>query len=306
VGNPSLKKDLVIKIASKIKEYPNIFGDILTNGTLFDEEFVKKIIEIRWNEITISINSSSESLDDFLKGMKGAHAKILNGLKLFDIWKKKLNCSFPKLAFHIVITKYNFNDICNVVKLAALYNVKKVDVFLVNDRLGRPGSFCIPPEKYDEFIDELKRAENIAISNNIEFTRQFTDENLKKYLNLSPEMHVTNHFKTMQMDVEPMSKVFDERKKCNLLSNALCVIPFNQLVINATGYAYVCPLSFPKYEVMEIIDDKNALEIWYGEKFNRLRALLLYSFPPECSDCDLTMIHKSQVIRERGNENQPH
>jgi MoaA/NifB/PqqE/SkfB family radical SAM enzyme len=126
-GEPLLKKNLVVKIVSLIKQF-NIICDIDTNGTLFDEKFVKKIVKLKLDRIRISINSTDEKTEDFLKGENGSFKKMIKGLKLINKWKRKFNSSSPTLKFNILLTKYNWENIPNMIKLADKYKVDEIEI----------------------------------------------------------------------------------------------------------------------------------------------------------------------------------
>lgn len=77
-GEPLLRKDLfrVAKISKELG-FPN---SIITNGTLITRENARKIIQ-HFDHISVSIDSSSESENDLMRG-KGSFQKALEGIRL--------------------------------------------------------------------------------------------------------------------------------------------------------------------------------------------------------------------------------
>ena len=47
-GEPTVRTDLCRQVMERIKEY-GMFGDIITNGTLLDEDWARRLVEIGWD-----------------------------------------------------------------------------------------------------------------------------------------------------------------------------------------------------------------------------------------------------------------
>jgi MoaA/NifB/PqqE/SkfB family radical SAM enzyme len=204
----------------------------------------------------------------------------------------------------MVITKYNFDDIQNMVRLAVQRRVSAVNVRLVIEPAGkgRPGHLCLPSQKYDELVRELRRAEKLAQTHGIIFRKDFSEEDLRAYLNL----RLANDVKSLHIERE-----LDERLLLQALNGdvaqiigrfAACTFPFYELHINANGYAACCGTFASGGDVnLDIVDsvlEKNLSQIWYGKKLNHLRVLtLLHLFPPRCADCNLNLVTMSRRFR---------
>ncbi|MDI6826358.1 MAG: radical SAM protein [Candidatus Aenigmarchaeota archaeon] len=302
-GEPLLKPDVVISMASIIKQHASIRGEIITNGTLFDKEIVKKLISLKWDLISISINASTESLDDFLRGRNGTYEKTIEGLEIFVKFKRKFNSPFPHLKFNVVITKHNYNDVQNMVNFAAEYNAS-IQVRLVNEQPGSGRPLCIPAENYEEFKKELKNAENLAHSKHVDFYKDFTEKDVKYYLNLERSGDVKGIISGNQLSER---EVMEALKNGKIHDIAVCTFPFTEINVFANGYAAPCggffqgvPEEYPEsdLEIIESVEGKSLREIWYGEKFNRMRALmLLHHFPRACLACNVNFINVSRIFR---------
>ena len=72
---------------------------------------------------------------------------------------------------------------------------------------------------------------------------------------------------------------------------AFCQRPFQKLIISVEGKAGLCEHDFYFEEVMGNINKENLKDIWYSEKFRRVRKVLVEgnrSIIPLCSKCDFS------------------
>lgn len=285
-GEPLLKKKLFLAAAKEIKKH-NIRGRLVTNGALFDEEVVRKLIEIKWDFVSLSVNAYTQELDDFLRGKKGLHILVLNGLKLFNEWKNKLESKLPILDFHMVITKYNFKEVCNIIRMANQWNVSEISIHLVDEPDKEAGHFSVSHKNYNELIREVKKAEKLAKSKGIIFHKHFSEQNFEKRLNL--EENVKSLHLRKEVDETFLLKAFNKYSSETIFKCVFCTVPFNELFVHANGYASCCGCfaSMGKGPFNESVLDKSLRNVWYGEKFNNLRALmLLHHSPARCQTCN--------------------
>jgi MoaA/NifB/PqqE/SkfB family radical SAM enzyme len=307
-GEPLLKSDLVVSMTSIIKKHPSIRGEIITNGTLFNEKIVKYLISLKWDLVSISINSSNKDLDDFIRRKKGAYEKTMEGIKLFNEQKEKLNSPFPHLKFNVVITKYNFLDIQNMVKLAAKYK-GSIQIRLVNEQPDSGKPLCLSPKKYNDFTRNIKKAEKLAISKGVDFYKDFTERDVKYYLNLEKGKDIKSIISSRHLDKKQILKAIKDDKINKVISEvAVCSFPFTEINIFANGYASPCGGFFAglpegyvesDLKVIESVNKKSLKNIWYGEKFNYMRALmLLHRFPRACLACNVNFINVSRIFRD--------
>lgn len=102
-GEPLLEMDLMFEIAQRsIQIFKNIdiSFDIVTNGTLLTEKNVRKLKQIPWGNIQVTLDGPKEIHDQFrmYKNGNGSYQKILNNLAICQ--KQKLpiliNCNISK------------------------------------------------------------------------------------------------------------------------------------------------------------------------------------------------------------------
>jgi MoaA/NifB/PqqE/SkfB family radical SAM enzyme len=116
-GEPLCRLETTLAIMVEIKKH-NLNGSLTTNGTLFTEKMIRKLVMIGWDEIRFSIDGPDAKTHDYLRGVQGAFNSAIESIKLFASLKKKLNQTKPKIYITPVITSQNFNKICEMIELA--------------------------------------------------------------------------------------------------------------------------------------------------------------------------------------------
>jgi MoaA/NifB/PqqE/SkfB family radical SAM enzyme len=113
-GEPLCRKNTVIGIMKIAKDY-GLNGRIITNGTLFLQRDIERIVKLGWDNITFSIDGIGKT-HDFLRGKK-CFKKCIKNIRKIEEFKKKSGSKLPSLGINMVLTKYNFNEILKMVKL---------------------------------------------------------------------------------------------------------------------------------------------------------------------------------------------
>ena len=72
-GEPTLKQDILVELIEDIKTN-SVYNvcEIITNGTLLTEENIKRLVELRLDNVIISIDSHKKETHDYLRNSKGA------------------------------------------------------------------------------------------------------------------------------------------------------------------------------------------------------------------------------------------
>jgi MoaA/NifB/PqqE/SkfB family radical SAM enzyme len=314
-GEPMIKKELVVKMVEKIKQY-NIHCEIVTNGTLFDEKTVRKLVESRLDNIGISINAASPKLADYLYGKKDSYRKTIKSMEILKKLKRKMKSEVPIVANTIVVTKYNYLEIPKMVKQAFEYDVRTVNVRWVSEPYckGKPGPLTMPPEKYEEFVNAFEEAKQLAKKFNINLVSDFTLEDLRRYLQLdknedNKQLFAKNNPREEKNEESILEFIQDENAYEKLCKIGICTFPFYELFIDANGYASGCGTLASaggiEENVAEDVLEKNIEEIWYGERLNHLRVhMLLREFFKTCESCNIINIVKmSREWKEKYEKN---
>ncbi|UCG02150.1 MAG: radical SAM protein [Candidatus Heimdallarchaeota archaeon] len=111
-GEPLIRDDFyeIAKRTSKRR----LLCTLSTNGTMIDQTVAKDIADTGVTGISISLDSYSSSFHDELRGVKGAHAKALQGIEV---------CSeidqFKELIIAVTLTNRNIKEIPDLIELAS-------------------------------------------------------------------------------------------------------------------------------------------------------------------------------------------
>jgi radical SAM protein with 4Fe4S-binding SPASM domain len=231
-GEPMMRAKLVMRMMEKIKEY-GISGNLITNGTLFTKDRILKIVSFEWDEICVSLHGSSQKLDNFIRGGNGFE-KSIDTLGKFVKYKRKYQSKKPSISLWFVITKFNYRDIENFVKLGI-----KLGVDTINFRMVQGSGY------------------KTLLPTNAQLYK--IEKNLKE---------IRKKFSSIK--IETMFSF--EHKVCDG-NNFTCLVPFHEMVIFADGRVSPCCnfIGVDDNNIVDNIMNKHLIEIWNGKIFNRFR-----------------------------------
>ncbi len=104
-GEVFLRKD-VLEIVSYIRD-KGFGSSITTNGFYIDEKKAKEIVQSRLNGIFLSMDGFKEETHDYLRGIKGSYAKVMNAIDLLDQYRG--SNKEDRLSIGITMTLMNKN-----------------------------------------------------------------------------------------------------------------------------------------------------------------------------------------------------
>ncbi len=268
-GEPFLRKDL-IELMEYIKN-KDIRGYIVTNGYFLDKQNIKRIINMGWDEISFSFDSSDSETHDYLRQKKGSYAKIMKAINFFNEEKKKQNKDEPKLFVNYLVTNLNHDKIKDLVELCKKLGIEEINLMhmLVSSKYGKKLEL-----NNKQYLILLKHLKDASI--------------------LSRKYKIKNNF----YEISEFYKNIFNKKSQGI--KQICFEPFWHLVIGTSGYAVPCNMSldnciFPKNEFAENIKKKSLEKIWFGKKFENFRkgVLDLENKNSLCQECCSNIIIKS-------------
>ncbi|MEM7825960.1 MAG: radical SAM protein, partial [Candidatus Aenigmatarchaeota archaeon] len=158
-GEPLFFTEDALTIMKKIKKSGK-YGELITNGTFFQEEVARELVEMEWDKIYISLDSPNQRTNDFLRGK--CYQKIIEGVKNLVKWKKKLQTKKPSLYFHSVICNKNYKQIPGLMKLTRKLNLEGVCLNALNIWKPEIDKLKLNEKEKIELKKILKRSEKIA------------------------------------------------------------------------------------------------------------------------------------------------
>jgi radical SAM protein with 4Fe4S-binding SPASM domain len=257
-GEPLLRAKLLLEILN-IGKNRKIKTSVITNGTLVTKSLAKEIVESGCDEWRESIHATTPKLDEFLRG-KNMLFQSFNGIKYISEWKRKLNSDLPEIAIWMTLTKFNIQCIEAMIKKAASLGVNSIFLRMVNPPNWKDVYPTLAQRK--RLVNKIKENELLANRVGIKFSYAFLPE-----------------------DILPRKS----NEKISNGNNFTCLVPFHEMVIFADGRVAPCCNFIKKDEnsvVIENVRNKSLKEIWFGEKFENLRAAVSKGiFLEKCSEC---------------------
>ena len=265
-GEPFIRKD-IIQLMNLVKKY-GMKGTITTNSTLIKKSYVERIVEMKWDEIKFSLDGSSPKINDHIRG-NDTFRKVIKCINMFHEIKKKNSSSYPSLRLCFTITKTNFTDIPNYIKLAKRLGINDISFSTL---------FEWEPNK--KFWIEKKQKEKLI-------------KVLKKSLEISEKEGIkTNLEPTIKFGVW-------EHSEPNF-----CFAPWYMLFINASHEAMMCCTLASLYQ-NKLGKVRSLKEVWFGERMKKLRERMKKKiFFKECKRClpDFTQLFNELYVKvERWN-----
>ena len=270
-GEPTLRFELLIKILELLSKNRIKVG-VITNGTMVNYKYAKKIVENSPNDWRTSICSPIKKTDSFLRG-KDLLTKTFKGLEYIVKWRKKLKSGErPQVKVWMVLTNYNISHIPLMIKKASKIGVDCVCLRMVNP----PNSWLYPTKRQ----------------------RELFKKNLEGYKKLAEKLDIELRVYFSLQEILPESESLQNREPRKEERKIMCLIPFHEIVVFADGRVSPCCRFIVSNEdsiAVENCTKRSLKEIWFGEKFNLFRKRILENkVPEECKNCtpDFKFINK--------------
>ncbi|MDP3041946.1 MAG: radical SAM protein [Candidatus Omnitrophota bacterium] len=219
---------------------------IASNGWLIDEEMAKRIAGSGLNEITLSLDSLNAQTHDYLRGVTGAHCRVMAAI---DYLKK--NSPDIKIGINSIICDYNLGDLMPL--LEWIVNNDKINsIFLlaitqpnnieVEKEWWKGKNSCLWPKdtrKVCSFVEHLLKFKSTGAGGKI--GNSFAQLEAFKFYFMHPERFVS-------------------KTNCNL---------GGMVHVNAFGdISFLCPKSGVLGNIKKKEDIK---KIWFSGKANHTR-----------------------------------
>lgn len=282
-GEPFFFRERAVKVIEMIKKH-NRYGEIITNGTLFDENLIINIIGWGWDKVTFSLDGPVESVHDRIRGRR-CFSKIIRNIKMLATLRKKLNKNMPRIEVHCVLCNLNFNLLPDMVTLCSKLGADSLIVQALNIWSEGMRKYSIPETEYGNFREILEKSMKLSDKLHI-------STNMKGFL----KNQVINRANKMDTAMK-----IESQKAENPLDNSFiaapCFMPWYNISVFADGRAVPC---FLLQDRGEPVREKKLQEIWLSEYFNSVRGQILSkSLSRDCSRCNPLTMAKTQELRNQ-------
>jgi len=277
-GEPLMRKELVLSAMRKIKEH-GLTGNLTTNATLFEQRDLEKMIELGWDQLTISLDGASPETHDYLRGKRGTFETIIETLEALNSYKGEENSDKPHLKFNCVLSNRNYGQVPHLIDLAHTLDVEELSFETLTVHSPQGKELKLNQRQKQELSRKAKAGSKKAKEYGIETNLSCLH---KKMLDKANQM-------TDLMRAEPASS-FDELP---------CYEPWYHLVIKVDGSANPCCL----YDCQQAnVKQKNLEQIWYGPTFQRIRERIKQSnLSDYCQICNAGQFERNKTIRKELN-----
>ncbi len=290
-GEPWMRPETTMAIIEEVKKH-SMYGFMITNGTLLNRERIERIVRAGWDEITISLDTADEKLQDELRDKKGSARLTLKNIRLINIIKKELNSDRPRINIHMVLCNKTYAGLPELVELAHELEVGNVFIepfvvqaFDTDDgeklKLSREQAKDVP--RY--VARALELCNTYQMENNFE---SFLTTELVESANKMDEQIVAESAESEGTGTENGSKP-------RRYFNQLCYEPWWNMIIRANGR--VGPCCMFDYTA-EYAHTKSLKDIWNSRYFRMLRKNIqdgkLLDF---CARCNPSQVVDNRKIR---------
>ncbi len=201
-GEPFLNPN-TIDFLTKIKRH-GLSLRIYTNGTMLDEQLIDKLLDIRLDFLTISLDAAEDGLYQRIRHPSQL-SEILHKIEIIKNKKLTMGIDYPKLWFNMVGMNINIDQAPKLVALAHRYNVEKVTITYFrrtefsDETLSHPSQ----EETFDAISQAVKLARKLGV--NLSFPKLLDNNYPAKYRSFRPkyinQLIYLNSFYTSKKDI---------------------------------------------------------------------------------------------------------
>lgn len=277
-GEPFVRKETTMKTLMRIKKH-GMWGQLTTNGTLIDEEDIKTLVKIGWDQIQFSIDGPTADIHNYLRRGKDAFERATENIKTFLEFKKKFNTTKPFIGFNMVLNTMNYDKIDEMIELA--HNIGSQLVYI------EPIYGGYLSEERLELNEEEKKELNGYIKKAIKLAKR-----------LGVNTNADHFFQAQLVDKKHFEETIlnEVENTDDGLITAPCFQPWYLMGIKGSGLAGCCST----FEFGEYIHDKTLKEVWFGPVFEKIRKDMIKKMIPEyCSKCSVVVVMDNRKLRKK-------
>lgn len=281
-GEPMFLPERTLPCMERIKEH-GMYGILTDNGTQFDEEKTKKVIEMEWDVIHFSIDGPNSKIHDYLRQVDGTFRKVTRSVKNFQRFKEAMDVEKPEIRVNTVLSTENYDKLLDMVEYLNELNVSYwfIEPLIVYSELGK--ELKLDKDQMREFKNEyyprlVQKCKEYGIGNNFDSVKG----NLEKEL-----IEGTN---------EMQDVVAKDSEKEEGIFSLPCYQPFFHMVIKCNGNVNFCDV-FTETGVN--VGDESLEDIWYGDYMTDVRKKMIRKeIPDYCGKCNPSNTTQRRRYRE--------
>ncbi|MFB6089214.1 MAG: radical SAM protein [Candidatus Aenigmatarchaeota archaeon] len=282
-GEPMMIPEKTLPMMREAKKY-DVTGRMTTNGTLFNEKNISKIVDMNWDHMVFSVDGPDAKTHDFHRGRTGTFERVTKNIKTFNKIKENKNKKTPKLEFSSVLSKKNWGKVPEIIELANKLDVEVITfepLFVSNPSVKK---LKMSKTERKKFVEKAEKWKKLADSYNI-----FT--NIDTVINIG-EIEKTGSLKDKIIEISETKST----KNSGSILDVPCYEPWLWPKIEANGQVGPCSTNLLDVN----IKNKTFEEIWFGEEFKMFRKMIKNrNLPSGCENCVSTHIVLNEEIKEK-------
>lgn len=261
----------------------NVHQEVITNSMLLNEKWLDEILTSNV-KLAISVRSVNKERYEMLS--KGAlFEKLIDNLEYIKLNSHKKHKNF-ELAMYILVTKYNFIELEQLVELANFYGFDTVRFIQLNNRedMEKSDNICdVSSEYYKDLLAVLDKAVNKAKKYNIKI-----DNELPVNINYNYDAADINHdgHKNIKCDSGKENRIEEDNKEFDLKkfladiiyyskkTELFCRRPWNSMLISNDGGVIFNCFCFNERNIGNS-SENTLIEIWNSDMAKRFRKKIL-------------------------------
>jgi len=280
-GEPFMRKKLVLEIVQKIKkqDFYNIC-EIITNGTLWEEKDIKKVIHLKLDRLLISIDSC-DTLHDYLRNTEGAFKKARSTLYLLKKYREKLYSDKPIIQMNVVLNNQNYLKTKEITQFAIDNGVNELAFHPMREYEETQElmkHLKLAPEQKNTLYNNVLEAKKLSHNSKMSFDMSMIEES-----NDCTEEKSNSSYDFMTQSSAKKYRPIPSEKYLH----TRCFEPFYSMFIDPKGNANYCCAAGDGKDENNIL--KSGLEkMWYGDFLTNIRNLIIHHGATEnCERCGL-------------------
>ena len=283
-GEPLCRAD-VLDIMKRVKKH-GLYGELITNGTLFTDYAAKEIVKMSWDKVVFSLDAPDADTNDYLRGMNGSFEKTVQTIKLLSSIKEEYKKDKPEICVHMVLCNKNYDKIAEMFEYVhdlGCDNLFIEPIVLLALETGAGKELMLKGEHKKQLLLEIEKAKEIA--------RKY---HFKTNLDKLKFQFIEKVNKMDEIIMEEVGDVKIEAGKDFL--SIPCYYPWYQMVIRPWGIAGPCCMFD---NVGDNVKEKSLSETWFGEHFSKIREKLKSGTLPDfCFKCNPGQVQENMKIRQ--------
>jgi len=277
-GGDPLTRKVIFQLMKEIKKY-NMWGQIITNGLLFKEEYIKELVKTKWDHIQISLDGADSKTHNSLRTSDNAFEKIKNVLSLFKKYKNEFKSDKPSIGFNTVICSINYKQAHKIIKIAHKYGAEQVWFEMIAPWSESAKQYLLTETQKSELNKYAKKADKLA-------------KRYKIFTNII--YYQDKELGLLKTDEEKSQKTNPKED----LTSAFCLAPWFSIKIHPTGVVGPC-CTFYRDEALGDLHKESLKKIW-TKNFETLRKAMIKNKPPRyCKECTKGQIAEMNDIKKR-------